>query len=67
MSSPLMSPHASSGTRPLQRTQSLRGASPQKRPVSDYLNPDVATVGISDSIDEVLDALLLSHTNGWSC
>jgi CBS-domain-containing membrane protein len=60
LSSPLMSPHASSGTQPLQRTQSLRGTPPQLRPITDYLNADVATVGVSDSIDDVLDALLLS-------
>ena len=60
MSSPLMSPHASSGTQPLQRTQSLSGTPAQQRPITDYLNADVATVGTSDSFDDVLDALLLS-------
>jgi CBS-domain-containing membrane protein len=60
MSSPLMSPHASSGTQPLQRTQAPSGTPAQQRPITDYLNTDAATVGVSDSIDDVLDALLLS-------
>ena len=60
ISSPLMSSHASSGTQPLQRTQSLSGTPAQQRPVTDFLNADVATVATSDSLDDVLDALLLS-------
>jgi CBS-domain-containing membrane protein len=60
VTSPLMSPQASSGTQPLQRTGSLAEAPAQQRPVSDYINPDVSTVDEQTPIAEVIDALILS-------
>ena len=60
ITSPLMSPHASSGTQPLQRVKSPPGTSAQQQPISSYLTSDTATVTISDTVDDVIDALLLS-------
>lgn len=60
VTSPLMNPQASSGTQPLQRVQSPIDTPAQQQPVSSYLNTDVATVGMSDTLDEVIDALLLA-------
>ena len=60
VSSPLMSPQASSGTRPLQRAKSPGGVPAQEQTVSHYLNTDVATVSVSDTLDDVIDALLVS-------
>jgi CBS domain-containing protein len=60
LTSPLMSPQASSATQPLQRTASLAGIPAQQRPVSDYLNPEVSTVAEQTPMPEVIDALILS-------
>lgn len=60
LTSPLMSPHASSETQPPQRVKSPSGILAQQQPVSSYLNSDVATVDASDTLDTVIDALLLS-------
>ncbi|MBE3561709.1 MAG: DUF190 domain-containing protein [Ktedonobacteraceae bacterium] len=61
ISSPLMSPHAASATQPLPRTGMLPSSTlAQQRSITEYVNPDVATVDIGTSLDEVIDALLLS-------
>lgn len=60
VTSPLMHPHASSGTQPLQRVKSPLDTPAQQQPISSYLTADVATVTISDTLDDVIDALLLS-------
>ena len=60
LTSPLMSPHASSGTQPLQRVKTAADTLTQQQPISNYLNSDVATVDASDTLDTVIDALLLS-------
>jgi len=60
VTSPLMSPHASSATQPLRRTSSLSQVPVQQQPIADYTNPDVATVGEQASLAEVIDALILS-------
>lgn len=59
-SSPLMSPQASSGTQPLQRVKPSSSTLAQEQTVSNYLNADVATVSVSDTLDDVIDALLVS-------
>jgi CBS domain-containing protein len=56
ITSPLMSPEASSTTQPLSH-----GSLPlQQRPLADYINTDVATVYEQTALDEVIDALILS-------
>jgi CBS domain-containing protein len=60
VTSPLMSPHASSATQPLRRTSSLSLASVQQQPIADYSNPDVTTVSEQAPLAEVIDALILS-------
>src|SRR2546421_1534070 len=60
LTSPLMSPQASSATQPLQRTAFLAGVPAQQRPISDYLNPEVSTVAEQTPMPEVIDALILS-------
>jgi CBS domain-containing protein/PII-like signaling protein len=56
ITSPLMSPEASSATQPLSH-----GSLPlQQRTLADYINPDVATVNEQTALDEVIDALILS-------
>ena len=56
ITSPLMSPEASSATQPLSH-----GPLPlQQRPLADYINSDVATVYEQTALDEVIDALILS-------
>ena len=60
LTSPLMSPEASSATQPLQRTAPLIDRPAQKRPVADYINTEVSTVGEQTPLAEVIDALILS-------
>jgi CBS-domain-containing membrane protein len=60
VTSPLMSPHASSATQPLQRTAHLTNVPAQQRPIADYMNPAVSTVDEQTPMDEVIDALILS-------
>jgi CBS-domain-containing membrane protein len=60
LTSPLMSPQASSATQPLQRTAPLTDRPPQLQPVSNYLNLDVATVSEQAPVAEVIDALITS-------
>lgn len=60
VTSPLMSPHASSATQPLRRTSSLTQLPVQQQPIADYTNPEVATVGEQAPLAEVIDALILS-------
>lgn len=60
VTSPLMSPHASSATQPLSLTGSLTTVPVQQQPIADYVNPDVATVGESSPLEEVIDALIVS-------
>ncbi len=60
VTNPLMSSHAASGTQPLHPTGSLSHEAVQRRPVTDYLVTDVATVHESAPLDEVIDALILS-------
>lgn len=61
VTSPLMSPNASSGTQPLRRSQSLTDVPPQQQPISNYVNSDVATIGEQTPLSEVIDALTLSQ------
>lgn len=60
VTSPLMSPHASSGTQPLRHTSSLTHVPVQQQPVADYVNPEVATVVEQTPLAEVIDTLILS-------
>ena len=60
VTSPLMSPHASSATQPLHRTGSLSPLPAQQQPVSEYVNPDVSVVSEYTDVDEIIDALILS-------
>jgi len=62
VTSPLMSPHASSATQPLRRThsQALTNIPLQQQPVAEYVNSDVATVGEQAPLSEVIDALTVS-------
>jgi len=58
ITSPLMSPEASSATQPL--SQGGSSLPLQQRPLVDYINTDVATVYEQTALDEVIDALVLS-------
>ena len=60
VTSPLMSPHASSATQPLQRTNHLTNVPAQQCPASDYMRSEVSTVDEQAQMDEVIDALILS-------
>jgi CBS-domain-containing membrane protein len=60
VTSPLMSPHASSATQPLSMTGSLPQLLVQQQPIAGYVNPDVATVRESSPLEEVIDALIVS-------
>ena len=60
LTSPLMSPQASSATQPLQGTAPLTDKPPQQQPISNYLDLDVSTVSEQTPIAEVIDALILS-------
>lgn len=60
VTSPLMSTQASSATQPLRRTGSLSPLLAQQQPITDYVNSDVSTVSENISLDEIIDALILS-------
>lgn len=62
VTSPLMSPHASSGTQPLRRTQSqmLRDKPAQEQAIAEFVNSDVASVGERATLPDVVDALTVS-------
>ena len=60
VTSPLMSSHASSGTQPLRRINSPDTMSIQQRPITQFLNTEIATVTEQTPLAEVIDALLLS-------
>lgn len=60
VTSPLMSPEASSATEPLQRSTALHDVPAQQQSVSTYVNPEVSTVDEQAPIAEVIDALILS-------
>jgi CBS-domain-containing membrane protein len=60
ITSPLMSPHASSATQPLQRTVHQTTIPAQQRPIADYMNPEVSTVHEQTPLDEVIDELILA-------
>jgi len=60
VTSPLMSPQASSLSQPLRQTGSLSQADVRRQPVADFLHPDVLTVEEETPIAEVIDALVSS-------
>lgn len=60
VTSPLMSPQASSVTQPLHHTTPLSAIPAQQQPISDYTDPNVSTVGEQTQLSEVIDALILS-------
>jgi CBS-domain-containing membrane protein len=60
VTSPLMSPHASSPTQPLRQSTTLTLVPVQQQPVADYMTRDVATVAEHTPLSEVIDALVLS-------
>lgn len=60
VTSPLMSPAASSGTQPLRRTNALPPLIAQQQPITAYIEMDVATVGVQTPLAEVIDTLILS-------
>jgi len=60
VTSPLMSPAASSGTQPLRRTSALPALIAQQQPITTYIETDVATVGMQTPLAEVIDTLILS-------
>jgi hypothetical protein len=61
VTSPLMSPHASSATQPLHLTSSHLSTPTQQQPVADYTNPNVATVAEQTPVADVIDALIISQ------
>ena len=60
VTSPLMSPHASSPTQPLRQSTTLTLVPVQQQPVADYMTRDVATVAEHTPLSEAIDALVLS-------
>jgi CBS-domain-containing membrane protein len=60
VTSPLMSPQSSSATQPLQRTGSLSPLPAQQQSISEYVNPDVSVVSEYTTVEEIIDALILS-------
>ncbi len=60
VTSPLMSPQASSATQPLTHTGALHEAAAQQQPIAEYINPEVTTVSEHASLPEVIDALILA-------
>ena len=60
VTSPLMSPHATSSTQPLPHSDVHSLLSIQQQSIADYVNPAVVTVYEQASLDEVIDALILS-------
>jgi CBS domain-containing protein len=60
VTSPLMSPDASTKTQPLGGNVGDRETPPQMRPIRDYASSDVMTVSQQAPLGEVIDALVLS-------
>jgi CBS domain-containing protein len=60
VTSPLMSPHASSATHPLGRTKPLANLPLQQQPVAEYMQTEVTTVEEQTPLVEVIDALITS-------
>jgi CBS domain-containing protein len=60
VTSPLMSPQASSATQPLTHTGALHEAAAQQQPIAEYINPEVTTVSEHAPLPEVIDALILA-------
>ena len=60
VTSPLMSPQASSLTQPLRKTGSLEYPDVRQQPIEAFLRPDVATVEEETPIAEVIDVLVSS-------
>jgi len=60
VTSPLMSPQASSLSQPLRQTGSLEQADIRHQPIEAFLHPDVSTVEEETPIAEVIDALVSS-------
>ena len=60
VTSPLMSPNASTKTQPLGGMVGDREIPQQKRPIREYASLDVATVYEQTPLGEVIDALVLS-------
>ncbi|MEO7020375.1 MAG: CBS domain-containing protein, partial [Ktedonobacteraceae bacterium] len=58
VTSPLMSPQASSLTQPLRHTHPLTDTPVQQQPITAYMNLDVATVEEQTPLAEVIDALI---------
>ena len=57
---PLMSPHASSATQPLEKIKPLAGVPAQQQPVALYMNHNVVTVEEQTPFAEVVDELISS-------
>lgn len=60
VTSPLMSPDASTKTQPLGGITVNKELPPQQRPIGDYVSRDVATVSRQTPLPEVIEALVLS-------
>jgi CBS domain-containing protein len=60
VTSPLMSPHATNSTQPLLHRDVHSSLPVQQQSIAGYVNPDVVTINEQASLDEVIDALLLS-------
>ncbi len=60
VTSPLMSPSATNSTQPLPHRDVRSSLPVQQQSIADYVNPEVVTVNEQASLDEVVDALILS-------
>lgn len=60
VTSPLMSPHATNSTQPLFHRDVHSSLPVQQQPIAEYVNSDIVTVNEQASLDEVVDALILS-------
>lgn len=60
VTSPLMSQEASSLTQPLRRTNALTTEAIQQQPITDFVNPEVATAQEQTPVGEVIDLLISS-------
>lgn len=60
VTSPLMSPDASTKTQPLGGKVGNKGTPPQQRPIGDYASPDTVAVHEQTPLHEVIDTLVLS-------
>lgn len=60
VTSPLASSPGEGGLPTRSPSQPLPGLSPQQRPIADYVDTDVTTIGADAPLSEVIDALLLS-------